>query len=73
MGGRVDSNVKSAIELSNIEDKIRVAVRDVLDEAIRKLPQGDIVMLADGNVMAKTVNKYNTFNDQRYSTVAFQG
>ena len=73
VGGRVDSNVKSAIELSNIEDKIRVAVRDVLDEAIRKLPQGDIVMLADGNVMAKTVNKYNTFNDQRYSTVAFQG
>lgn len=71
--GRIDDNVKSTIELTNIEDKIRSAVRDVLDEAIRKLPQGDIVMLADGNVMAKTVNKYNTFNDQRYSTVAFQG
>ena len=73
VGGKIDNNVKNAIELSNIEDKIKSAVRDVLDEAIKKLPQRDIVMLADGNEMARTVNKHNSLNNQRFSTAAFQG
>lgn len=62
VGGKVESSTTSTIVIDGLEKAIESAVERV----ISKIPQKDIIMVADGSELARTVNKHKLIDNQRY-------
>ena len=65
VGGKIEKSTTSRVIIEGLKDELYSAMKQALNE----MPQGDSVLIVDGDVMAKTVNKRNMFNRQRYQTV----
>lgn len=62
VGGKVENSTTSTIIIDGLEKAIESAVERV----ISKIPQKDIIMIADGSELARTVNKHKFIDNQRY-------
>lgn len=69
VGGKVENSTTSTIVIDGLEKAIESAVERV----ISKIPQGDIIMIAEGRELARTVEKQRLIDNIRYKTVAFEG
>ena len=66
VGGKVENSTTSTIVIDGLEKAIEAAVERV----ISKIPQKDIIMIADGSELARTVNKHKFIDNQRYQTAS---
>ena len=69
VGGKVENSTTSTIVIDGLEKAIESAVERV----ISKIPQKDIIMIAEGRELARTVEKQRMIDNIRYKTVAFEG
>ncbi|WP_310603465.1 hypothetical protein, partial [Anaerosporobacter sp.] len=64
IGGKIENSTTNSIVIEGLKDELYSAIK----QAIAEMPQGDSVLIVDGKEMARTVNKHNVFNNQRYQT-----
>lgn len=66
VGGKVENSTTNRVIIEGLKDEVYSAMK----QAMAEMPQGDSILIVDGDVMARIVNKHNMFNKQRYQTTS---